>query len=90
MQRWCCNAQANREVILLSTNLARVGASHFAEKRLRRLGDNREATEFVAHGLDGLVLVHADGKELVAQRDVADTQGVAELEDHCLRRGVKC
>ena len=54
--------------------------THLSKHGLRGLGDNRKATELIADGLARLVNRHLRGKEVVAEEDVAHSQGVAKLK----------
>lgn len=72
--------QGDRQVVVLSADLARVCTPYFTKQGLRRLHHDREARELVADDLDRLAVVQLDGEEVGVEEDVADLEGVAELE----------
>ena len=54
--------------------------AHLSKKRFRRLHHDREARELVADELGRLAVVQLHGEEVGVEEDVADLEGVAELE----------
>jgi hypothetical protein len=54
--------------------------AHLSKQGFRRLHHDREARELVADELDRLAVVQLHGEEVGVEEDVADLEGVTELE----------